>query len=296
MSPRYGKWPESVWASGQIERKDVKRATAGVDVGTTSAQAVVFGDGDVLAYANIHTGTDFGAAADSALKQAMDAIGMNASGIDRIAATGWGGINASFADRTIDEVHCHAKGARFMFGPSATTVVDLGGQTVKAMRLYDWDGVWDFTMNDKCATGMGRNIEVMSDILQIPITEIGSLSLSPEKDPEPVSTTCYNFANTETVGLLRPGYKEQDYSEAEVLASYLLAIAWRILGTIGKLQPLDAGDITVRKELAFTGGLAKNPGITNRLERALDAPALRGTYDPQIAGALGAAILAAEAL
>ena len=166
-----------------------------------------------------------------------------------------------------------------MYGPAVKTVIDLGAQTCKAIRLYNWDMIRDFVMNDKCADGMGRGIEVMADLLQVPIREMGERSLAVEKDPEPVSTTCYAFANTEAIGLFREGYKEN-----EVLAAYFFAIAWRINGTIGRVQP--------EKEIAFTGGLAKNPGITKRLEKAMSITALTSEYDPQLAGAIGAALIA----
>jgi benzoyl-CoA reductase subunit A len=238
------------------------------------------------------TGYDFKAAADSVIARVLEPSGMSLDDIETVVATGFGSRNASYASKTLDEVKCVAKGARFMFGPDVTTVVDLGGQSTKAIRLYDWDRVRDFTFNDKCATGMGRNIELMADVLQIPITEIGEKSLDAEKDPEPVSTTCYSFADPETIGLFNQGFKEEPYDESDVLASYIFAIAWRILSTVGKLQPLDPGDFKVYGEIAFTGGLAKNIGVTRRLERELRKSALTSEYDPQLAGAIGAALLA----
>ena len=179
-----------------------------------------------------------------------------------------------------------------MFGPSVKTVVDLGGQSMCAIRLYDWDRVRAFQTNDKCATGLGRHIEVVAELLGIPITEIGDRSLGGDKDPEPVSTTCYNFMYPETIGLLRQGYKEDAYSERDILSAYLFAVSWRILGMIGKIAPLDIGEITLEQHIAFTGGLAKNSGIVKRLERDLKMEALTSKYDPQFAGAIGAALLA----
>jgi benzoyl-CoA reductase subunit A len=117
------------------------------------------------------------------LKKAIGDTGMKVSGISAIAATGWGKKNAAYATSFPDEVHCHMKGARFMYGPEVRTVVDLGAQTIKAIRLYDWDRVRDFMMNDKCATGMGRNIEILCDLLQVPIEEIGEKSLDVEAIP-----------------------------------------------------------------------------------------------------------------
>jgi benzoyl-CoA reductase subunit A len=267
--------------------------TAGLDIGTTSTQAVILCDGALFGYANIHTGVDFKNAAEAALEKALGASGMVRADIRRIGATGWGGKNVGYANSLIDEVQSHAKGARYMFGSEVHTVVDLGGQTVKAIRLYDWDRVWDFTMNDKCATGFGRNVEFLCDLLQIPIAEIGALSLDVEAEPEPVATSCYCFADTETMGLFgRPEYKSAPLTENEVYAKHMFAIAWRALGTIGKIQPLDAGDIKIYPALGFTGGLAKNPGITKRIERELKVTALTSEIDPQLAGAIGAALLA----
>ncbi|MDR1205567.1 MAG: acyl-CoA dehydratase activase [Peptococcaceae bacterium] len=292
MTQEFWKWPESKWVSEKIDWKKAKKITAGVDIGTTSAQAAILCDGQLFGYANIATGADFREAADAVIQGAMGASGMTLKDIGSVAATGFGSRNAGYAAKTLDEIQCHGKGARFMFGPSVTTVVDLGGQTCKAIRLFEWDRIRDFKTNDKCAAGMGRDIEVICDILQVPIQEIGEKSLQVENDPEPVSTTCYAFANTETVGLLREGYREAAYTENDVYAAHLFAVAWRILSTVGKLAPLDVGDIKVYKELAFTGGLAKNKGVTKRLERELDAAALTSEYDPQLAGAIGAALLA----
>ena len=289
----YGKWPESVQSFPDVQWKDAKRITAGVDVGTTSTQAAVLCDGQLFAYANLATGADFKQAAERAMALAIKDTGMTAANLETVVCTGWGGRHAAFANRYIDEVQCHAKGARFLFGPEVHTVVDLGGQTCKAIRLFDWDRVRDVMMNDKCATGMGRNLETLCELLEIPITEIGDRSLDVRADPEPVSTTCFAFAQTETMGLFgRPEFRSEPLTENEVYASHLFAVAWRILGVIGKLQPLDVGDITVYRELGFTGGLAKNPGVTRRMERELKVTALTSRYDPMLAGAIGAALLA----
>jgi predicted CoA-substrate-specific enzyme activase len=292
MTQEYGRWPESEWTSDVIDWKKANVITAGVDVGTTGTQAAIIVDGELFGYSVIHTGVDFKKAAGLAVKKAAGMSGLAPDDIGSVAATGFGRKNVSNARKELDEIQCHGIGARFLFGPAVTTVVDLGAQTVKAIRLYQWDRIRDFKTSDKCATGFGRNIEVMANILQVPIAEIGDKSLDVEHDPEPVSTTCCNFACPETVGLFRQGYREEVYSGNEVLASYLFAIAWRALSTIGKLAPLDVGDIQLEKELAFTGGLAKNSGITKRLERELDMVALPPRHDPQIAGAIGAALLA----
>ena len=292
MAREYWKWPESSWVSGEADLKGSGAVTAGVDVGTTSTKAAVLSGGKLAGYAIIHTGADFGKAAKDAIAKATEGSGLAVSDIPAVAGTGFGKKNAGFASKFFDEVNCHAKGARYIYGPDVRTVIDMGGQTVKAIRLFDWDRVRDFMLNDKCATGEGRNIEVLCDMLHIDITEIGPKSLEAEKDPEPVSTTCLAFAKTETLGLFgRPEFKSEKLSEAEVYASHLFAIAWRIMGVVGKLSPLDVGEIQIDGGLAFTGGLAKNPGITARIERELGITAASGDIDPMLAGAIGAALL-----
>ena len=294
MTQEYKKWPESSWTSETIDWKSATSIVAGVDIGTTSAQSAVFCDGELFGWANIRIGACFKKAAEDVINRALGESGMSVADIKTIMATGFGRENAKYANKTTDEVHCHAKGARFLFGPEVHTVVDLGAQTTKAIRLYDWDRVWDIAMNDKCATGMGRNIENLCGLLQVPITEIGEKSLEVKADPEPVSTTCYAFAQTETMGQFRPEYRAEPMTENEIYAAHLFAVAWRILGMIGKLQPLDVGDIKVYPQLGFTGGVAKNVGITKRIERELNITALNSEYDPMLAGAIGAALLAEE--
>ncbi|MCL2165729.1 MAG: acyl-CoA dehydratase activase [Clostridiales bacterium] len=291
MKYEYGLWPESNWQSEGIDWRKAKKISAGVDVGTTSTQAAVLCDGELFAWSNIRSGIDFGYAAKAALDQALGDSGMKAGDIAQIAATGFGRKNVESAGQKLDDIQCHGKGARYLFGKEVKTVVDLGGQTVKTIRLYGWDRVADFKLSDKCAAGFGRSIEVMCNVFHVPITEIGMKSLDVEKDPEPSSTTCYNFANPEAVGLLRPGYREKDFTDNEILASYLFTIAWRALSTIGKIAPLDIGDIKLEEKVGFTGGLAKNPGITKRIERELNITAATPKYDPMLAGAIGAALL-----
>jgi len=292
QTQNYWNWPESSWQSTEINWKEAKTLAAGLDIGTTSSQAVVLSDGKLVAYANMATGYCMGEAPKRVMAAALEGTGLQASDMSAISATGFGAGHAEFAGKQIDEITCDAKGGRYIYGPSVTTIVDIGGQTVKAIRLYDWDRVRDFTVNDKCATGMGRSIELMCDILQVPITDIGEKSLDVAIDPEPVSHTCYSFANPEVVGLFRQGYKENTYSENDVYAAYMFTIAWRVIGTIGKMQPLEAGDVKVYEPIAFTGGLALNCGITKRIERELRVNALASDVNPMLAGAIGAALLA----
>ncbi len=293
MKNEFGRWRETAWTSETIDWRGAGEVRAGVDVGTTSAQAAILCDGELFGYASLRVGADFAQAAEQALAGALGGSGMARGDIARVAATGFGRRNAAFADAMADEVHCHAKGARFLFGPQVHTVVDMGGQTCEAIRLYDWDRVRDFMVSDKCATGFGRSMERMCGLLQVPIERIGELSLDVPAEPEPVSTTCGTFSGTETMGLFRPDFKAEKLCENEIYASYLFAVSWRILGLVQRLQPLDVGEIGLAyPAVGFTGGLAKNPGVTKRLERELGVTALESRYDPQLAGAIGAALLA----
>ncbi|MDR1204589.1 MAG: acyl-CoA dehydratase activase [Peptococcaceae bacterium] len=293
MARKYSVWPESSWTSRDIGWKTARSVTAGVDIGTTSSQAAILCDGQLFGYASIRSGFDYKKSADRVIKQAAGDSGLTLDDIECIVSTGFGHKNVSCAAKYVDEIHCHAKGARFMFGPEVHTVVDLGGQTVAAIRLYDWDRVRDFMMNDKCAVGMGRSLETVCELLQIPIEEIGEKSLEADMAPEPVSTTCYCFANTETMGLFgRPEFRSAPLTETDVYASHTVAFAWRRLGVIGRLQPQDVGDLKVYGELCFTGGVAKNIGVTKIIEREMGVTALTSPYDPMLAGAIGAALLA----
>lgn len=289
----YSSWPECAWVSSSIDWTSAETVTAGVDIGTTSAQAAILCDGRLFAYASHRVGADFQGAAERVMASALGGTGMERRDIAAVCGTGFGKRNIRFATRTMDEIHCHAKGARFLFGPEVRTVVDMGGQTVKAIRLYEWDRVRDFMLNDKCATGEGRALEVLCDLLHVDITAIGPKSLEAERDPEPVSTTCRAYAITETLGLFgRPEFRSEKLTEAEIYASHLFAVAWRILGVVGRLSPLDVGEIQIDGGLGFTGGLAKNEGVTRRIERELGVTALKSAYDPMLAGAIGAALLA----
>jgi bzd-type benzoyl-CoA reductase Q subunit len=281
MTAEYWNWPESSATMGGIDWRKAKKISAGVDVGAVSSQAVVICDGELCCYANTRTLADSRQSAETVMRRALEDTGMKIENISTTCSTGYGRKNVRFANKEANEIACHVKGARYMYGPSVRTVVDLGGQAAKAMKLFEWERIRDIMAQDKCATGMGRSIETMADLMQVPIAEMGERSLTVAKDPEPVSTTCYAFANTEAMGLLREGYQEN-----EVLAAYLFAIANRLYTMVGRLNP--------EKDLALTGGLAKNSGIVKRLEKLLGMTALTSNYDPQLAGAIGAALIAQD--
>ena len=154
-----------------------------------------------------------------------------------------------FADRSITEIACHARGANFIYGNEVRTVLDVGGQDIKAIQCDEKGKVNNFLMNDKCAAGTGRGMEVFSDLLGVPINEVGDRSFEFEgEEPGAVSSTCVVYANSEATGLLRKGR-----SKEEVLAAYCKAMAERIYALIERLG--------VKPEFAVTGGIAKNRGL-----------------------------------
>jgi predicted CoA-substrate-specific enzyme activase len=193
------------------------------------------------------------------------------------------------AHRTITEIACHGRGASFMYGPEIRTVMDMGGQDCKAISIDERGKVLGFIMNDKCAAGTGRGMEVFADLIGVPVWEIGERSFQLEREPPLISSTCVVFAKTEVLGLL-----EQGVGENEIMAAYCSAMAHRVVELLGRLG--------VKERLAITGGIAKNEGVVKRLEEELGMRtaerAWHGSehrsipFDTQIAGALGAAAFA----
>ncbi|MEN6437119.1 MAG: benzoyl-CoA reductase, bzd-type, subunit Q [Syntrophobacter sp.] len=280
MAEEFWRWTESRWTNPDLSWKDGKILTAGVDVGSVSSQAVITVDGQVYAYANTRTEPDSASSAIKAINRALeDTGGLTLANIQYTVGTGYGRVNVPFAQRAITEISCHARGANFIYGPTIRTVLDMGGQDCKAIRCDEKGKVTSFLMNDKCAAGTGRSMEIFADVLGVSINEVGELSLQVEEEPPPVSSTCVVFAKSEAIGLLRKGWPRE-----KVLASYSSAMAHRVVSLLER--------IGVEKEFGITGGIAKNKGVVTRLEKELGVTALIPNYDPQIAGALGAAMIA----
>ncbi len=275
----YWRWKEYNWVSPEINWQDGKIITAGVDVGSVSTQAVIMVDGNLYSYSNMRTGSDSPDSAKKAIDWAMNGTKLKLENIHYIVGTGYGRVNVPFANKTITEIACHARGANFIYGPSVRTVLDMGGQDCKAIQCDEKGKVTAFLMNDKCAAGTGRGMEVFADLLAVPIEKIGDLSFEIDHEPEPVSSTCVVFAKSEALGLLRQGWHKN-----LVIAAYCSAMAHRVYTLLERLG--------IQKEFAITGGIAKNRGVVERLEKELGIKALQAKMDPQIAGALGAALFA----
>jgi bzd-type benzoyl-CoA reductase Q subunit len=237
-------------------------------------------DGRILAYSNLRTGGDSSGSARRALAAALEAADMPESRVDGCVGTGYGRVNVPFAQRTVTEIACHARGANFLYGPQVRTVLDIGGQDIKCIHCDESGKVTNFLMNDKCAAGTGRGMEVFADLLGVPITEVGDRSFEFKgAEPAAVSNTCVVYAKSEAIGLLRRGWSRED-----VLAAYCQAMADRIFALVKR--------IGVKPGLAVTGGLAKNRGVMDRLMRRIGIERMQSAWDTQIAGAAGAALFA----
>jgi len=274
----FWRWTESNWKNPDIKWGDAKFITGGIDVGSVSSQACIMADGEIFAYSNMRTGSDSPNSARNALTLALEGGDMPEDRMDYCIGTGYGRVNVPMADRSITEIACHARGANFIYGPEVRTVLDVGGQDIKAIQCDEKGKVTNFLMNDKCAAGTGRGMEVFSDLLGVPINDVGDRSFQYKgEEPNAVSSTCVVYAKSEATGLLRKGWTTE-----EVLATYCKAMAERIYSLVER--------VGVTPEFAITGGMAKNRGVIDRLMPLIGLKAMTTRWDTQIAGAAGAAL------
>ena len=273
----FWRWQENVWVDDSKDWKSAKIITCGIDVGSVSSQAVLVVDGELYGFNSMRTGNNSPDSATNALKGVMDKCGMQQSDIHYVVGTGYGRVNVPFANKAITEIACHARGANYMGGTSVRTILDMGGQDCKAIHCDEKGKVTNFLMNDKCAAGTGRGMEVISDLMQIPIAELGPRSFDIDVEPDAVSSVCVVFAKSEALGLLKAGYTKN-----KVIAAYCQAMAERVVSLLER--------IGVEEGFFITGGIAKNPGVVKRIEKLLGIKAMETKVDSQIAGALGAAL------
>ena len=274
----FWRWTESNWKNPDLDWKAARYVTVGIDVGSVSSQAVIMTDGQIFAYGNMRTGSDSPNSARHALQFALEATDMPEDRMDYCIGTGYGRVNVPFADRSITEIACHARGARFIYGPGVRTVLDVGGQDIKVIQCDEKGKVTNFLMNDKCAAGTGRGMEVFADLLGIFIDEVGDKSFEYRgEEPEAVSSTCVVYAKSEATGLLRNGWPKE-----QVLAAYCRAMADQIFSLAERLG--------VKAGFAATGGMAKNCGVMDRLMTKIGMERMKTKWDTQIAGAAGAAL------
>jgi (R)-2-hydroxyacyl-CoA dehydratese activating ATPase len=249
---------------------------AGMDIGSTMTKVVIVGDGKESSLIK-PTGPEHRKLANRVIEEALGLEGIALDDVTYIVATGYGRINVPFADRQVTEITCHAKGLSSLL-PSARTVVDIGGQDSKGIRIENGKVV-DFVMNDKCAAGTGRFLEIIAEALGVPLEKMGELSLAAEK-PAVVGNMCTLFAEQEVISQLAAGE-----SVPNLVAGIHQAIAARIFALVSKLK--------IKPEVAITGGGAKNIGLVKALEAKFGCAVLV-PREPLLTGALGAALIGKE--
>ncbi len=252
----------------------------GIDIGSRAAKVVIMKDDKIIASAIRDTGPESAKTAYMALAAALDGTGLALDSIDYVVATGYGRVLVPFANENISEISCHARGITWYF-PSVKTILDMGGQDCKAINCNGSGTVTNFVMNDKCAGGTGRFLEMIADVLNVPLNNIGEVSLSSD-NAIPFNTICAVFAKTEAINYLRKGVAKSD-----ILAGLHEAIAVRSVNLLRR--------VSIEKDFTITGGISKNSGLVKKLTDKIGLQPLM-CEDPQLAGALGAALFARERL
>ncbi len=253
--------------------------TAGIDSGSTTTKALILGPGGMVrAFTILPTGADSREASQRALATVLGRAGIERDRLLRVVATGYGRQIAHPDADTVTEITCHARGVHAEF-PQIRTIIDIGGQDSKAIRIDPQGRVQDFAMNDKCAAGTGRFLEVMSRTLGIPLNEMGTRSALSTKRVH-VSSMCTVFAESEVVSLVARGEKVEDILNGihQAISDRVASLAMRV----GQQPPV-----------AITGGVAKNQAVVKALEERLGSQFLV-PQEPQLTGAFGAALIARE--
>ncbi len=252
----------------------------GCDIGSTTGKAVIMENGNIVAHSIIASTTKPEVTARMAMDEALEKAGLSSiEALDYIVGTGYGRLRVPFAKENISEITCHARGANWM-SPGVHTVVDIGGQDCKVMSIDDSGKVLEFLMNDRCAAGTGRFFEAMARVLQCGLDGISALEFQGE-NPTTISSQCSVFAESEVVTLVNEGTEL-----ADIVAGINHSVASRLTSMVGR--------IGLTAEVALTGGCAKNAGLAAALEKQLGVSVKRLPQDPQITGALGAALIAKE--
>lgn len=252
--------------------------TLGIDIGSTSSKAAILQDGtNLLAKCVVPLGTGT-IGPEQALERIFQESGLRKEDISQTVATGYGRMNCAYADGQVSELSCHAKGIHFLL-PDARTIIDIGGQDAKAMNISDQGHLLAFQMNDKCAAGTGRFLDVMAKVLNVDISEMGSLSQC-ARNPVSISNTCTVFAESEVISHLSSNIAIED-----ILAGIHNSVAKRVAG-----MALRLGRPTC---VTMSGGVALNSGIVRAMEQELGC-SVQVHPDCQIAGAIGASLFAWE--
>lgn len=255
------------------------RYVAGVDVGSTQAKAVVLDEqARVVGEAILDVEMNMGSAAQQVFDLVVARAGLSPDEIAFTVATGYGRYRVTFGDLQVTEISCHARGATAEF-PNTRTVLDIGGQDTKAIRIGESGEVVDFAMNDKCAAGTGRFLGAASFALDLPLSELGPLAMKATA-PVKITTTCTVFAESEIIGHLAKGHLPED-----VLAGMHHSIATRCASLVRR--------VGLTPEITFTGGVSRNVAMVELLRQVLDTP-LHVSVRGHFMGAIGAALYALD--
>jgi len=253
---------------------------AGCDVGSLTSKAVLMQDGRIVGSAVIKSKAKPWESAEAVMHQALSAAGLEMADVRYAVGTGYGRDRIPFVAEAVSEIGCHGRGARWLV-PSARTVIDIGGQDCKALRL-DGDGnVEKFIANDKCASGTGRFLEVMARVLGVELGDLGEMS-SRSRHAVTLANACTVWAQADVIKHLNDGVPVED-----IAAGVNNAMAARMATLVRNLG--------IAPDVCMTGGVAKNSGVLSGIEKLLGVRLKRiRREDPQIAGAIGAALIAAE--
>ena len=252
---------------------------AGVDVGSTQTKAIIIDEErSIVGRALIDTGANVVAAAEKAFGEALASADIIEPEVEYVIGTGYGRYRVTFGNAQVTEISCHGRGAIEMF-PGTRTVIDMGGQDTKAIRVSTSGEIIDFCMNDKCAAGTGRFLGAASAALDIPLADLGGVALKAER-PIRISTTCTVFAESEVLSWLCKGKKIED-----ILAGVHQSIAARSIGLLRR--------VGIEEQVTFTGGVARNIGMIEALNRGLGLK-MNVSDDSHFIGALGAALFALD--
>lgn len=252
--------------------------TMGIDIGSASSKVVILKDGsDIIAAEVIQIGTG-STGPKRALEGALSKSGLKIEDMDKIVATGYGRFAIEEADKQISEISCHAKGIFFLV-PTARTIIDIGGQDAKAIKLDSKGGVKQFFMNDKCAAGTGRFLDVMSRVLEVELGEMEEYD-SRATEPATVSSTCTVFAESEVISQLSKGVAKEN-----IIAGVHQSVASKACGLAYRCG--------IEEDVVMCGGVAQNAGVVRAIEKELKKPVVVAP-NPQITGAIGAALFAYE--
>ncbi len=253
--------------------------TVGIDVGSITANAAVVRDGEVISAKLILTGYNARQAGEHVFESIIQELAIDASSIARIIATGYGRNSVPIADKAVTEITCHAMGAHHL-NPAIRSVIDIGGQDSKAIAVDETGSVKDFAMNDKCAAGTGRFLEVMARALEVDIDNFGQFSMQADQ-PSKISSLCTVFAESEVISLISKGEKREN-----IIAGIHESIAARVVAMASRTG--------LKAPIMMTGGVAKNIGVVKALERKIGQP-IEVSPQSQVTGAIGAALLAQKA-